>query len=160
MTDPLCCCDGQLFACLQVGYNNTGSYWWAQNSYGKTFADQGVFKIAYGAGLVANPNESYSVQCRLDPSYPINPARKWPLQVAHGSAQGTTCYKYIARRGDYVAGIAEHFGLDIVQFVRDNMQVFTTTKAGTPDLTTPLAGQQLLVCGITADLYNTNSVGE
>lgn len=142
-----------------IGYNNTGMFWWAQNSYGKTFADQGVFKIAYGVGLAANPNETYAVKCTVAPSYPINPARKWPLKVVQGSAtSGTTCYKYTARRGDYVAGIGEHFGLDVVQFIKDNMKQLTKTKAGLPDLTTPLAGQQLLVCGITADLYNTASL--
>ncbi|WIA37225.1 hypothetical protein OEZ86_014175 [Tetradesmus obliquus] len=146
-------------AVVLIGYNNTGMFWWAQNSYGKTFADQGVFKIAYGVGLAANPNETYAVKCTVAPSYPINPARKWPLRVVQGSAtSGTTCYKYTARRGDYVAGVAEHFGLDVVQFIKDNMKLLATTKAGLPDLTTPLAGQQLLVCGITADLYNTASL--
>jgi hypothetical protein len=146
---------------VQVGYNNTGRFWYAQNSYGKAFADQGVFKIAYGAVLGANPNETYSIDCRLAPSIAINPAKKWQLQAVPGSqASPTVCYKYKARRGDYVAGIAEHFGLDVVQFVKDNKQVFATTLAGFLDLTTPLVGQQLLICGVTADLRNTASIGK
>jgi hypothetical protein len=146
---------------VQVGYNNTGQFWWAQNSYGTAFADQGVFKIFYGVGLAANPNETFSIQCRLALSQPVNVAQKWPLQVVPDSASPESpCFWYIAKRGDYVAGIAEHFGSNIVQLVKDNMHVFALTKLCKPDLTTPLMGKRLLVCGITKDLRDTASLGK
>jgi hypothetical protein len=57
-----------------------------------------------------------------------------------------------------LAGIAEHFGTNIVRLLQDNVQVFAITKRGKPDLTTPLVDKQLLVCGIT-NVQDTASLG-
>ncbi|KAF6254343.1 hypothetical protein COO60DRAFT_329142 [Scenedesmus sp. NREL 46B-D3] len=143
-------------AVILTGYNNTGQYWWAQNSYGTAFANQGVFKIAYGTALVGNPNETYALSCSLNPLYPTNPLKRWPLQVLpHTSLQPMPCYSYTTRAGDYLAGIADHFGIDLLQMVAENAYVLSTTLANRPDLSTSIAGKRLLLCGITKDLYKT-----
>lgn len=144
----------------QTGYNNTAQYWWAQNSYGTAFANQGVFKIAYGTALVGNPNETYALSCSLNPLYPTNPLKRWPLQVLPlTSLQPMPCYSYTTRAGDYLAGIADHFGIDLLQMVAENAYVLSTTLANRPDLSTSVAGKRLLLCGITKDLYKTAHLG-
>jgi hypothetical protein len=145
---------------LQIGYNNTGQYWWAQNSYGETFADQGIFKIAYGVALVGNPNETFAITCSLAPPYQPNPLKKWPLRIASSSRLETSpCCTYRAQAGDYLAGIADHFGADLLKLVANNTHILGTTSTKRPDVSTPLVGKRLLVCGVAKDLYEIANLG-
>lgn len=143
---------------LQVGYNNNEQYWWAQNSYGPSFADQGVFKIAYGVALAANPNETFAITCNLASTYPANNIVRWRVQRTSTSVGGAPCFRYTGQSGDYLAGIAEHFGLDIVQLINRNRAMYNTT-ASAIDLTTPINGRRLLLCGITADMSKVAAIG-
>jgi hypothetical protein len=144
----------------QIGYNNTGQFWWAQNSYGTTFADNGVLKIAYGVALVGNPNETFAINCSLAPSYPPNPLKMWPLRVVHDSKpENSPCYTYTVQPGDYLAGIADHFGANLLKLVAQNTHMLGTTSTNKPDMSTPLAGKRLLVCGVAKDLYKTANLG-
>lgn len=148
----------------QVGYDNDDRHWIAQNSYGSRFADGGLFRIAYGIADVANPNETYAITCTPAASG-VTPAagRLWPLQrQAAASDTQSACYVYRARSGDYLAGVAEHFGIPLLRLINQNLPlgVFETAADGTPDLTTSLTGKDLLLCGITADLAWTAQLGE
>ncbi|WIA37224.1 hypothetical protein OEZ86_014174 [Tetradesmus obliquus] len=143
-------------AVILIGYNNIEGYWWAQNSYGTTFADQGVFKIAYGIALAGNPNETYAINCSLAAAYPTNKAKRWPLQVAESQLRDASCYNYVARPGDFLAGIADHFGVDLLSLVAQNADVLGTTAAFKPDLATPLSRKRLTLCGVTSRLYSTS----
>jgi hypothetical protein len=120
-----------------------------------------VFKIAYGIALAGNPNETFTLGCSLAASYPTNTAKKWLLQTANNpTSQDAPCYSYVAQPGDYLAGIAEHFGLNILQLVDQNAQIFGTASTKKPDLATLLAGKQVLLCGITKNLYDVAKLGK
>uniref|UniRef100_A0A383W1G6 Peptidase C1A papain C-terminal domain-containing protein n=1 Tax=Tetradesmus obliquus TaxID=3088 RepID=A0A383W1G6_TETOB len=46
-----------------VGYDSEQQYWLAKNSYGSTWGDTGLFKVAYGvcAILAADKGEAYGI---------------------------------------------------------------------------------------------------
>jgi Papain family cysteine protease len=68
-------------AVLLVGYNNTGEFWIAKNSWGTSFADGGFFRVKFGVantiamdstfGLTFTPFNSKPVSIRVtaDPDY-------------------------------------------------------------------------------------------
>lgn len=148
----------------QIGYNNDERYWIAQNSYGSSFADGGLFRVAYGSADMASPNETYAITCS-SPAAGVQPGpgKRWPLRLLKEATNDQpACYMYRAHHRDYLAGIAEHFGLPLLRLIAQNQQrkIFPVSADGTPDLTSPLSGKMLVLCGITADLAWTAQLGE
>jgi hypothetical protein len=74
-----------------------------------------------GLSGVGTPDATYAVSCYPAESTIINPnadqpwtrSRRLPLTPRQGDRD--TCYSYTVRRGDTLAAIVDHFGLDMRQ---------------------------------------------
>ncbi|KAF6264602.1 hypothetical protein COO60DRAFT_1698194 [Scenedesmus sp. NREL 46B-D3] len=116
-----------------VGYNNERQYWLAKNSYGSSWADFGLFKIAYGVSAVmaTDKGEAYGVVW--------TPSSGHVLQLPVTPGPRPACYWYKARPGDYLSRVAWLAGIPLDRFMLDN-----TDRV--KDLDTPVQGVQLLLC--------------
>ncbi|KAI8468498.1 MAG: hypothetical protein J3K34DRAFT_9457 [Monoraphidium minutum] len=121
---------------LLVGYSNTKSFWEARISYGLDFANNGDFKIAYGAAGVLKA-DTFGVQWQ--PSRDALPARQ-PLATLPSSTHG--CRVYTGQPGDYLSKVARLSGVDLEKLIIDN-------SSKLPDLGMDLDGVQLLLCAAT-----------
>jgi hypothetical protein len=81
----------------------------------------GLLKVQMGLLGVGTPDATYGVSCypaagaalNLNSDQPWTRNRRRPLKPLVGDRE--TCYSYTLRRGDTVASIVDHFGLDIRQ---------------------------------------------
>uniref|UniRef100_A0A383VW72 Peptidase C1A papain C-terminal domain-containing protein n=1 Tax=Tetradesmus obliquus TaxID=3088 RepID=A0A383VW72_TETOB len=118
-------------AAVITGYDNQEYTWTILNSWGTgkdpsqvrsagVTAD-GLLKIQMGLSGVGTPDATYGVSCypagatplNLNSDQPWTRSRRRPLKPRAGDKD--TCYSYTTRRGDTVAGIVDHFGLDMRQ---------------------------------------------
>jgi hypothetical protein len=108
-------------AIVLVGYDNNKEFFIAQNSWGTKFADGGFFRIAFGANVaIGNPTDTYGLQWVANPRPMGRPgALQSPLQLLKTS-DGSRCWQYISRAGDYVSRVAANFGVYIPQLLQDN----------------------------------------
>ncbi|KAF8062777.1 hypothetical protein HT031_004107 [Scenedesmus sp. PABB004] len=134
-----------------VGYDNVGLFWWVQLP-DKDLAGGGLVRVAYGKAGVGNTEQTFAVGCALPPLATTKLARR---SVEPDATPG--CFWYQGQPGDWVAGVVDWFGVDIMQFVRDNAErgafQFLDAQGGTskqPDLSQSLEGKRVRVCGITA----------
>jgi hypothetical protein len=136
-------------------YDNTQFFWWVLLPLGPNIGRNGLVKVGYGAAGVGNPEETYTLNCRLTPSAPTQLHRQ-PVQL---DPESPGCYWYTGQKDDWVAGVAEFLQLDILQFVQDNAArgVFTYLDAQKkqPDLSRSVEGLRLHVCGISPAVFNT-----
>lgn len=134
--------------CLQpwnTGYDNEGLYWYARNSWGSRWADDGTFRcacaqalllpraacmltiasawrmrrIAYGVLDVGNPEESFGLVCDTSSSDEAELARwsdRWPVKLDERVPDGS-CWLYTAGPRDSISGIVDHFGVEILDFI-------------------------------------------
>ena len=117
-----------------IGYNLTGQYYLARNSWGPTGGQNGNFKVAFGAAGTLTPGETFGVS--------FAPKAPRPL-VARPAAGRPGCKEYRAVGGDYVSGIAWRARVDLMRFIADNVAVIG-------DLDRPLTGKTLVICGSAA----------
>ncbi|KAF6254509.1 hypothetical protein COO60DRAFT_1540537 [Scenedesmus sp. NREL 46B-D3] len=117
-----------------VGYNNQQRYWLAKNSYGTSWGDGGLFRVAYGACSVLTPRTGEAYGIIWTPISSVT-AMKLPLQ----KGPKPDCFLYKARPGDFISGVAWQAGVPLERFMLDNI---ATVK----DLDAPLQGTQLLLC--------------
>jgi hypothetical protein len=137
-------------------YDNTQFFWWVLLPLGPGIGQNGLVKVSYGSAGVGNPEETYTLNCRLSPSAATQ-LKKRPVQKDESSPG---CYWYTGQKDDWVAGVAGFLQLDILQFVQDNAKLGAFTfldgeKQQKPDLSLPLEGVRLHVCGISPALFST-----
>ncbi|KAF6254344.1 hypothetical protein COO60DRAFT_329387 [Scenedesmus sp. NREL 46B-D3] len=138
-----------------VGYDNAKFFWWVLLPLGPAFGRNGLVKVSYGAAGVGNPEETYTLNCRLSSTAPTQWQRR-PVQMV---AESPGCFWYTGQKGDWVAGVAEFLQLDILQFVMDNAKLgvfsFRDSEQKQPELSQPLNGVKLHVCGISPAVFST-----
>jgi hypothetical protein len=133
-------------AVVLVGYNLTGGYFIAQNSWGprvKGGKDQGLFRVAFGAASVGAPEFSYGVTFTPLAAVGGGAARAAGPGSAGAARPSSKCaggLEYSAAPGDFLSGVAWRFGVPLPRLLLDNVKAL-------PDLDAPLAGNTLLVCG-------------
>jgi hypothetical protein len=122
---------------------------------GPNIGTNGLVKISYGAAGVGNPEETYTLNCRLSPTA----ASQLQKRRVQKDTELQGCFWYTGQKGDWVAGVAEFLQLDILQFVQDNAKrgvfKFLDAEQKQPDLSLPLEGVRLHVCGISPAVFNT-----
>eukprot|EP00775_Hariotina_reticulata_P007443 gene7443-7653_t len=118
---------GFFHAVLLVGYNNTGLFWYAKNSWGHKWGDNGFFRIGFGAADVGFPEDTYSlVDCFTTSEQPEAVAAwsdPWPVSLDPADED---CWLYTATTKDTISGMADHFQVNILDFIDDNTQRFGT----------------------------------
>ncbi|KAF6249804.1 hypothetical protein COO60DRAFT_928868 [Scenedesmus sp. NREL 46B-D3] len=84
-----------------VGYNNERQYWLAKNSYGSSWADNGLFKVAYGvcAIMAADKGEAFGIVWT-----PNNTPAAQQLPVTPGPRPGCHWYKVRRIAAVYIQG--------------------------------------------------------
>ncbi|WIA36917.1 hypothetical protein OEZ86_008162 [Tetradesmus obliquus] len=122
-------------AIVLVGYNNEERYWLAKNSYGSSWADGGLFRVAYGACSVLTPETGEAYGIIWTPNQPEDTQKLQPLQ----KGPKPNCYYYKAQPRDYLSRVAWLEGVPLEQLLLDNAAVIK-------DLDTALNGTQLLLC--------------
>ncbi|WIA41421.1 hypothetical protein OEZ86_005004 [Tetradesmus obliquus] len=135
-------------AALIVGYDNTNFTWTVLNSWGSGtdpsnprkiggITKDGMFRIRMGVAGVGTPDFTYGVMCEpTDGSiYNLHNDKPWlrkarlPLQPIREQPIGESkpfCYTYTMKAHDTLAYMADHFGLEISQVVKSNLQLFET----------------------------------
>ncbi|WIA20068.1 hypothetical protein OEZ85_005929 [Tetradesmus obliquus] len=121
-----------------VGYHGAGTddgYWLCLNSWGKTFADGGLFRVKFGCcGILA---EAYVVKWTPKSTSSSTPMLQLkPVQNKKG------CHWYQTRQGDFLSRIAARAGIKIQQLLLENADRLDRLDA----LPT---GKQLLICNAT-----------
>eukprot|EP00775_Hariotina_reticulata_P009052 gene9052-9222_t len=129
-----------LHAVFVVGYNNIQKYWIVKNSFGSKWADKGFFKVAMGVCNVMDPNSTYGI------SWSSSIIKRRPAKLIPAPGR-PGCFFYQAQVGDYASKVSLLFGVELGSFLTDNTGRIT-------DLTSPLAGQQLMVCQPHPGTYN------
>uniref|UniRef100_A0A383VH09 Peptidase C1A papain C-terminal domain-containing protein n=1 Tax=Tetradesmus obliquus TaxID=3088 RepID=A0A383VH09_TETOB len=122
-------------AIVLVGYNNEERYWLAKNSYGSSWADGGLFRVAYGACSVLTPETGEAYGIIWTPNQPEDTQKLQPLQ----KGPKPNCYYYKAQPRDYLSRVAWLEGVPLEQLLLDNAAVIK-------DLDTALNGTRLLLC--------------
>ena len=108
-------------AIVLVGYDNNNNFFIAQNSWGTKFADGGFFRVSYDANVaIGNPADTYGLQWVAN-ARPMSQAkairsRLTPLKAKEGSR----CWQYASKQGDYVSRVAAESGIQIPQLLQDN----------------------------------------
>ncbi|KAI8475767.1 MAG: hypothetical protein J3K34DRAFT_456134 [Monoraphidium minutum] len=143
-----------------VGYNNTEQSWLCLNSWGPKFADKGLFKVAFGQCSIATPPDTYGIIWR--PTFvagrklgdaranrKLDPAPGKPgcsvYQASRAPASPLSGLLAWAQAGDYLSAIALRFSVELNQLLLDNLGTIT-------DLDAPLAGKEILLCGMQTAL--------
>eukprot|EP00775_Hariotina_reticulata_P008879 gene8879-9057_t len=127
--------NGFWHAVLLVGYNNSGMFWYAKNSWGDKWGDNGFFRIKYGVADVAFPEDTYSlVDCSTNNKQPDALAAwldRWPVTR---DPEDDSCWLYTATAEDTISGMADHFQVNILEFIQDNTRrgVIPTETLGDP----------------------------
>lgn len=130
--------------------------------YGTAFANGGLFRVAYGMLGIGGPNSTFELNCSLPggAARPTPPALRWPVEA---DANVNGCYWFVPRGSEQLSAIADHFGVDILDLIIDNAArgVFDwmDSQATRPDLSTPLTGKRLHVCGISKPLATVADLG-
>lgn len=124
----------QRVAVLLIGYSNVGGYWEARGSWGLDFANNGDFKVAYGAAGILS-EEVYGILWLPKPGA----ASVTRPQLMTRPARKAGCVTYTAEEGDYLSRIAKLAGITVERLLADNTQQI-------PDLSADLAGKNLLIC--------------
>eukprot|EP00775_Hariotina_reticulata_P003198 gene3198-biopygen4856 len=127
-------------AVVLVGYNNDHNppYWIAKNSWGPGWGDNGFFKVAFDtcSVLTGPAAEAYGLYWR-----PHEPSAAWQLQLTSAAPAHPDCFWYKAKGTDYLSRVAGLAGIPLAKFMLDN-------TATVKDLDAPLAGVNLLLCGL------------
>ena len=130
------------------------------------FACHGLHRIAYGALGVGHPEETYGLACDTTSSNPSTLAAwsdPWPVAV---DPDAPGCHLYTATTRDTISGIADHFGVDVLQLVAANTQrgIIPTELTGDPprpepQLDGPWGGKVFQLCGIPQSILTRVALG-
>ena len=115
-----------------IGYNNEQEYWLAKNSWGSGFADDGYFKIVFGAAGICDEARGL-IFTAFNPLPP-------PLDRVRLVETKPGCYSYRATSWDYVSQVATVFRMAPQKVLLDNVNVI-------PDPGMFLAGLTVMLCG-------------
>lgn len=102
-------------AILIVGYDNEGGYWIARNSWGPTFADNGFFRVKFGACGIAMPGETYGLLYYPSAPRPVPPLSPIPSQPG--------CFSFKAGAASYASQIADNYGIPVGELLASNPQL-------------------------------------
>eukprot|EP00775_Hariotina_reticulata_P006752 gene6752-6972_t len=155
-----------------IGYNNTGMYWIAQNSWSKTWGDQGLFRITYGSNDIAHPEDTWGVTCTPSQKSSATAIDAWEHpRLLRPDPDKAGCYLYSASLRDSISGIAFWFQVDINSFIIDNVERGvvplaqveveingTTRFTQQPQLQGPWDGKVLRVCNVTKAVFTEAAV--
>eukprot|EP00775_Hariotina_reticulata_P010591 gene10591-10749_t len=155
---------GSVYHFFLGGYNNTGRFWLAKNSWGSDWADRGFFRITFGTADVAHPEDTYSLINCFTTSQQFEVAAAWsdPWPVAP-DPDDPNCFLYTATARDSISGMADHFQVQILDFIQANTRrgVIPTKMMGKPPRPEPQlqpntswAGQVFQVCNISAKIFS------
>jgi hypothetical protein len=121
-----------------VGYDLEQEHWIAKNSWGSDFADNGFFRVKFGAVNVATPHDTYALV------WDVPKAQFHTATVRPADRDG--CYFYTATSSEpYLTKLAQNFGLDLNRLLLDNIDVVTSLDA-------PIVGSTFLLCGVDQDV--------
>jgi hypothetical protein len=134
-------------AVVIVGYNLTEGSWLCLNSWGPNFADNGLFRVAFGAANIAQPPDVYGIT--WTPTFAedgqLEPGKLPPLPGRPG------CVAYTAKPNDFLSRVALLAGLPLPKLLLDNAKVIA-------DLDTPIAGKTLALCGMKSRAFAWSSL--
>ena len=109
---------------------------------------------------MGHPEQTIGLQCNTvssDSAIKAAWSDPWPI-AADASTDG--CYLYTATAKDTISGMAEHFGVDVLQLLQNNTRrgVIPTELRGDPprpepQLGGPWAGKQFQLCGLPDDAF-------
>ncbi|KAI8467901.1 MAG: hypothetical protein J3K34DRAFT_523368 [Monoraphidium minutum] len=117
-----------------VGYNLEQRFYIVKNTWGSAFAEGGVFRVAFGAAGIANPDDTYGLKFALAKPRPP------PSRLLTPSAAKPGCWEYKARPSDFVSRVASAFDVPVQSVLLSNLGVITQPDAY-------LDGVTLTICG-------------
>jgi len=136
-------------AVVCTGWNDVEGYWVCKNSWGTAWADQGYFKIKYGASCIMPPDDTYGAKYKILQK-DLKPLPVTPDPLSPGCYLFTpphpmhlmTVAQLLVLRGAFVRGFSPAGVAGLKQLVLDNMEFLlpNVTGDGRPGVPGGLAG--------------------